>query len=183
MKANYLRTTFKAILLSQREKAMKALIFYKELLQRVPKEEAWIYYQESPYYDSMKGLLPVDTISPVCILETAVDTIDEYVEAIDSFNDRELAAFLLGLGLHWFPLRYWGVKELNNQLAKINAAMTFYKDLENKIPSSELWKFEKQCLFEILPGLISPEIYKPTDALRILKELVEGMISILEQKS
>lgn len=179
---NGLKATLKHILRLQREKGIKSLSSYRELLKTTPTEESWRFERESPFYDSMQGMIPLETLSPVYILETAINTIDEYLEAIDNFNEDQFSAFLLGLGLNWLPLHYWGMKELDNYLAKIDKALAFYKELEAEVSAEDLWRHKKQGFFEPLATIIPPETYKPSEALRMIRELVAGMIRVLSHR-
>ncbi|MCJ7481571.1 MAG: hypothetical protein MUO31_01250 [Thermodesulfovibrionales bacterium] len=181
-KTDKLKKSINTIFLLQKTNCEKALEFYDKLESMTDEEESWKYSQEIPFFDTLKELVVQEQGSPVYILERAIATIDEYIEALENFSDDQFAAFLLGIGLNWIPFNYWGVKELDIYLSKIKKAISFYENLEATLSSDELWKVSKKGFLEILPQLIPPAEHKPTYILKTIKELIEGTIEVLADR-
>lgn len=134
----------------QRKQLEKSLKFYEQLKKSISEDEQWKIVEESPVFDALIGVSAVTkTDLPNDIIETIIETVDEYIEAVDSFSADQFAAFLLGLGLRWIPFQYWGMKNLGEYYAKLQKELAFNEKLEAEIPEDEIWKLEKTDPFNI----------------------------------
>lgn len=175
------REPLKSILVDKRQRCQKALEFYEELMRVVPEEETWKYAEVSIFYDNLGGLVYLGPTDPVSSLKTIMQTIDEYLTALDEFSDDQFAAFLLGVGLTWIPIRYWGMQELHKYYAQIKGATAFYEKLLAETPEDEHWKFKKSGVFD-LPAWIPHTELMPMEILKRARELVESMIAMLADR-
>ncbi|WP_298003752.1 hypothetical protein [Anaerolinea sp.] len=173
-----LRTT----LITQKQNCEKSLSFYKELLSTIPLDEQWKFYQKLPFHKELAELIPGDDLSPVEVLEAIINTLDEYISAIDKFSEEQWLAFILGLGLKWFPFNYWGVDQTEKYLEKIIAGIKFYTQLSLNTPIDELWKFEKQDLFRII-DLVPPVHISPIDMLNFYRDFLVATLALLKNNS
>ncbi len=172
----------KSLLLDQKNKFNKALDFYQTLEEAVPLENHWKIQRESPFQDRLGDIIPGNIVLPTHILQTALNTIEEYITAIDNFTADQFAAFLLGVGLSWVPIRYWGIQDTYDHLSRIKKAIAFYEHLEAEIPEEEYWKIKKTSPFEALPELVPPSESMPSEVLGKSCELVESMLRVLEDR-
>jgi hypothetical protein len=179
--ATRLRQPIRELIHEQRLKCEQTLEFYRELSNVMPDEEKWKIKRESPFHDTLRGTVGMGTFLPEDILETALQTMDEYLEAIDTFSDDQYAAFLLGVGLNWIPLRYWGLEELHKYRAEIQKASAFYEELLEKMSEDEHWKVVRSVQWA-LPGLIPEGKLLPTELLDRARDLVESMIAVLADR-
>jgi len=176
------RQAIKSLLEKQRSKCEKSLSFYSEIERKTPVADQWKYSKENPFYDDLNGLIAKEIISPVIILETIIQTLDEYLLAVSRFSDREWAAFLLGLGLNWLPVEYWGIAQLTEYQGKIQKSASFYSDLTAKIPREDQWKFTKEGVFD-LPDIIPPDALSPREVLQIANDINSSMLSALSSRA
>ena len=171
-----------AMFLDQKQKFEEALLFYRQLEQSVPTESHWKIRRESLFQDDLGGLVPCDFELPTMMVETAIQTTDEYIAAIDNFTPDQFAAFLLGVGLNWLPFSYWGIQEMEHNLAKIEKSRAYYDKVETSIPEEEDWKIKMQSPFIALTSLAPPDTLKSSKVLEKASELVKSILHVLADR-
>ena len=57
---------------------------------------------------------------------------NEYIKALNEFSEDQFAAFLMGVGVKWLNLPYWGIKNLEFQCDKIEEYLASYKKFESE---------------------------------------------------
>jgi hypothetical protein len=92
---------------------------------------------------------------PSTTIETAVKTMDEYIQALNEFSADQFEAFLMGVGANWLNLPYWGIQSLRFQCKIIEEGLIAYKGLESKTPEV----YEKRNSYRVVP------IYNPSKKL------------------
>jgi hypothetical protein len=177
-----IKSILKSVFLLQRQKVEKAMIFHRSIHKSTPKDELWKIVHDSPFYDTLDGLLPSERQYPAETAEVLLNTIDEYLRAIEKFDNDQLAAFLMGMGVNWMPFRYYGLEELNKHLAILNKSIRFHQEIQSKTPVGEQWKL-KRGFFEIMPDLAPQEERLPAEVIDIMRQIVEGTIKVLSARS
>lgn len=171
-----------SILMDQKHACEKMLAYYIELEDKVPEEDLWQHERITPFYNDLQELVPGESQPVSALLDTAIQTIDEYLGAIESFTDDQLAAFFLGLGLTWLPISYWGIHCLYDYSVKIQKKLAYYeKLLLEKIPEEDHWQFEKTGIFNI-PDLAVPDSMAPTKVLELASKLAGSMLDVLSDR-
>jgi len=183
-KKSHLRAQIKSIVLDYQEKCKRSLIFYKKLSDGMPHDEKWKLEEYSQFNNSLpwrEGTSRQKTQHPLTKIETAIKTMDEYLNAIEKFSDEQFAAFILGLGFNWIPASYWGVSELRDYLSWLKGIYKVELKVEAKIPEKDRWKLTKKEAIDPLFDLIPSDEIPKTRLLKKHIEFIEGMISVLEE--
>lgn len=175
---NPIRSIFK----DQKSRLEKALEYYKSLEKNLPPEEEWKIMKSSPLHDSIGGILARTTILPSEILLPAIQTMDEYIDAIDAFSDDQFAAFMLGVCVNWIPIQYWGIEELSKQYEQIQRRRAYYEKVEAEIPEEEFWRLKEMNPFAVLTDTTPPGEKMPSEILEIARSLVECLLRVLSER-
>ena len=160
----------------------EALKFYNKLEDSVPLDDHWKVLQESPLHDDLRGLMPHQQDFPSRISSTAIQTMNEYLEAIDAFTDDQFAAFMMGICVNWIPVQYWGIEEVEKHCSEIQKARAYYDKLEAEIPKDELWKITWRNPLVALPGLEAAGEKMPSEILEMARQLNECLIQTLADR-
>lgn len=182
-KMTAIKIILKSVFLLQRQKVEKAMILHGSIQKNTPNDEFWKIMHDSPFYDTLDGLLPSERQYPAETAKVLLNTIDEYIRAIEKFDNDQLAAFMMGMGVNWIPLGYYGVDELNKYLDILNKSLKFHQEIQSMTPIAELWKLKKRGFFEIMPDLVTQEERLPAEVIDVMIQIVEGTIKVLSGRS
>jgi hypothetical protein len=163
-----------------KSKIQDALRFYRKLEDTIPASEHWKIQQTSSFWPTLGGLLSSDVMSPVKILDTALSTVDYYIQTLDIMTPDQLAAFYLGLGIDWLEISYWGMPNALKALEKVDKGLKFYRRLEEDISDNEMWKIKKRDDRIPLERLVPPSEKLPSEILAEFRELLVSQIEALE---
>jgi hypothetical protein len=107
--------------------------------------------QVSPLLESVDDLVHGDLELPSTTIKTALETVNEYIKALNEFSEDQFEAFLMGVGANWLNLPYWGISGLKFQCKKIEEWMIEYKNLESKDSKQNRRTYEKRNPCRVLP--------------------------------
>ena len=131
----------------QKEELESCLNFYKKLENDASESDKREMAQVSPLLERIDELVNGEPELPSTTIETAVKTMDEYIQALNDFSEDQFEAFLMGVGANWLNLPYWGIPSLKFQCKKIEKWLIHFKDLESKTPEI----YEKRNPYRALP--------------------------------
>ena len=171
----------KAIILEQKRKLEKALTIHEQVESRMPGHDRWQAQQESCLHDGLGGLISSDIMLPASILRTAVETMDEYLAALDGFTDQEYRAFMLGLGLQWLHIRYWGKEDLQRYAQKLAQTRSLYEDREASSPAGTM-QVQPPIPFLALPELTLLEGVRPSHVVTKAEAVAQAMLQVLGKR-
>lgn len=135
--------------------------------------------QNSPLLERIDDMVTGEPEMPSATIETALNTMDEYLKALDEFSEDQFKAFLMGVGVNWLNLPYWGIQGLNFQCKKIEESMTSFKDRESKNPA----KYEKLNPVNDLPVYIHSKKLLQSEILANELSLYKSMMQVFYDKS
>ena len=110
------------MLCQQRENLVNGLSLNLAIEDRMPEDKRWQAEKPSCLFNTLGGTLKRERRLPSEMLDIGIQTVDEYLRALEGFSDREFTAFMLGLGLSGMRIPYWGLKQLNRYLQMLSAA-------------------------------------------------------------
>jgi hypothetical protein len=128
----------------QKKELEGCLAFRKKLEEDSSESDKREMAQVSPLLESVDDLVNGDPELPSTTIETAVETMNEYIKALNEFSEDQFAAFLMGVGADWLNLPYWGIKNLEFQCEKIEEYMALHKKLESRALKEEQPPDEKR---------------------------------------
>lgn len=155
---------------------------FLHLEDTMPEEDHWKILRRGIFWDELNGTVPVEVGKPSEMLAIAISAIQEYIESIEHFTADQFAAFLLGLGMSNFPLRYWGMEELEKFYKKIPSIYAHYEKLENELGENSIWKIERYDPFRPPGDLLPRKSIRPTELLQTAMQLAESMIVTLKNR-
>jgi hypothetical protein len=175
------KAPFINLLRKQRKELKDLLEFYKETEQHTPPDVQWKILRQSPFE---KWIYPfarqTEKILPSAILEVAIQTLDEYIGAVENFSFDQLKAFFLGLGLKWIPFQYWGLKHLREHHKQLTQVLRYFENLESKTPESHRWKHSEKDPIRALDD-IEPKLLLHSEIISRDLGLVEAILSVLRK--
>ena len=162
------------MLCQQREKLVDSLRLNLAVEDRMPEDERWQAEKPSCLLNTLGGTLKRERRLPSEMLDIGIQTVDEYLRALEGFSDREFAAFMLGLGLSGMRIPYWGLKQLNRYLQMLSAAQARWGDTTlcplSATPSEH---------FDMMPALTADNDVTVAQVIAGAKALTETMIETL----
>jgi hypothetical protein len=171
---------FLILLLKQKENLESTLEYYNKLENSIPEKNHW-RIMKTDDFQKKQFWYPGSTTYPSRQAEIAMKTIDEYIEAIESFTEDQFAAFIMGLGINWIPIQYWGMENLSNYYYKIQQDIAYYEKLESELPKDQHWKIKELNPLNAYSLTVSMS-EEPTKILHQISDLVKSMLSILSEK-
>ena len=141
----------------QKEVLEEGLKFWKDYEKKLSESERQPFALLSPLLESFDDLVHGDLEMPSTFFKNAAETMNEYIKALNEFSEDQFAAFLMGVGVNWLNLPYWGIQGLKFQCEKIEESLTLYKNLESEVSGKGPQIFEKPNPNRILP------IYNPSN--------------------
>lgn len=175
------RSAIRERLQENREEVSAALQFYLRTEKNLSKAERAKISNLYACMPNLSELLPNETdMTPSKILLLVLEAIEEYLRVLDSFTEDQFAAFVLGMGLWWIPLPFWGLQASRDQKAKVAKAMKEWQGMEEVFKDSEKGHLEKPLLFSPVVDLVPPQKAMPTKILSIYAELLNAQIAVLE---
>ncbi len=170
------------LLEQQKTKCQQAHKFYQQLERSIPVEEQWKVLKVKKLATDLNGMIPGRTCPPTTILDSIIGALDEYLCALKSFTPDQIAAFMLGLGMRWFPFEYWGMRELLEYREQLERASAYYKKVESSIAKDEMWKIEKRDPSVCFPDLTPPSQLRPSFILKQAMEYADMAIQVLADR-
>jgi len=173
----------KRCLNTAKNKLQKSLVFHEAIEESMPESHHWSIKREPEMRHTVYDLLRYRSELPTDLLREVISTIDEYIASLDNMSADQVSAFFLGLGLSWINLPYFGRRNTEETLSKIDTALKFSTRLEKAIPSDDSWKVEKEELFIPLGTLVPRDRKLPTELLKEYRELLSEQLRALEEWS
>jgi hypothetical protein len=102
----------------QKEELERCLENWKKLEQDASGNNKRSIRSRSPLLESVDDLVHGDLELPSTTIKTAVETVNEYIKALNEFSEDQFEAFLMGVGVNWLNLPYWGIPGLKFQCKK-----------------------------------------------------------------
>ena len=171
-------------LLRKQLKELEGLLtHHKKIEQKTPTDIQWKILEDTPFY---KWVYPLakknEKFLPSEIIEVAIQTLDEYIRAIENFSIDQLEAFFMGLGLRWIPFQYWGLEYLRECHKDYKQAVDYFEKIESSGPKEHKWKFLDKDPISAL-HLIQPERLLHSEIISRDLALLKSILSVLSKKS
>jgi len=177
------KESFLDLLQKQKKKLENLLKHYRKIEQTTPPGSQWRLLEESPFDKWVYPLArKTEKIMPTVIIEAAIQTLDEYIRAIENFSLAQLEAFFLGLGLKWIPFQYWGLKHLRENHKQHTQAINFLRDVESSQPKEQLWRYLGEDRINAL-HFIQPERLLDSEIISRDLVLINDILTVLSRKS
>ena len=167
---------FLEIFREQKEELCGLLEFYEKLEENASEEVKAKMAQRSPLLENVGGLVHGNLELPSKTLKTAIDTLTEYIEALEKFSADQFSAFLLGLGINWLSLPYWGVPYLRFQIEKVEEAMEAFKEHEIALKEVGLPKIKIRNPYKVLPTYNPSKELLKSEILAITLSFLKSML-------
>jgi hypothetical protein len=166
----------------QKEELEGCLAFWKKLEKDASEGDKLKMAQRSPLLEQIDDLVHGDLELPSTTVGTALETMNEYIRALNEFSEDQFAAFLMGVGASWLNLPYWGISELEFQCKKIEESLAVNKKLESEASKGDLPKYEKLNPYRALPRYnISKNLN--SEILENALSLFKNMMQVLSARS
>jgi hypothetical protein len=175
------REPWRQMLLRQREECEQALSYYRQLCAAVPDEQKWKLEKDSIFSNTLKGLVSPERVQPTTELEIAIQTMDEYLAALDRFTNDQFAAFLFGVGLIWSQIFYSGLERLRQYRDKLQESMEGHAELARRVPQNGQWQLRREVEGPL--PLVPSDVMYPADILQRTIPLVDSMLAVLTNRS
>jgi hypothetical protein len=163
----------------QKEELEGCLAFWKKLEEDASESDKREMAQNSPLLERIDDLVNGEPEMPSATIETALNTMDEYLKAMDKFSEDQFEAFIMGVGVNWLNLPYWGIQSLNFQCKKIEESMTSFKDRESKNPAI----YEKLNPVNALPVYIHSKKLLQSEILANELSLYKSIMQVLSDRT
>jgi hypothetical protein len=167
----------------QKEGLKNSPEFYRQLLEDASEDDKLSMAQRSPLLEKIDGLVHGDIEYPPTTIETVVATMNEYIKALNEFSEDQFAAFLMGVGVNWLNLPYWGISNLEFQCEKIEEKLATYKKLESNASKDDLLAYEKRNPYRALPLYNASEMLLPSKILKNALSFFKSMLQVLSTRS
>ena len=159
----------------------KELKDYLEVLKKLEKSAPM--FRRSPLLERVDDLVHGDPELLSTTFETAVETMDEYIKALNEFSEDQFAAFLMGVGANWLNLPYWGLKNLKFQCEKNEEYMILNKDLESRPSEQKRGISKRQNPYRALPIYNPSKSLPNSDILAKAQSFFKSMLHVLSTRS
>ena len=159
------------------------LAFRKKLEEDSSESDKREMAQVSPLLERIEDLVNGDLELPSNTIETAVETNNEYIKALNEFSEDQFEAFLMGVGANWLNLPYWGVPGLKFQCKKIEDWLIEHKDLESKDSGQKRRTYEKRNLYNALPIYNHSRKLLHSEVLANALSFFKSMLQVLSTRS
>ena len=169
----------------QKEVLEDYLKFWKDYEENLSESERQPFALLSPLLESVDDLVHGDLEMPSTFLENAAETMNEYIKALNEFSEDQFAAFLMGVGLNWLNLPYWGIPSLKFQCKKIEERLIACKGLESKASEKKQREYEQRNPFVALPiytDVVEKKIL-PSEILSNALQFFKSMLQVLSTRS
>jgi hypothetical protein len=167
----------------QKEELKNSPKFYKKLLEDASEDDKLAMAQRSPLLEKIDGLVHGDIEFPPTTIETVVETMNEYIKVLNEFSEDQFAAFLMGVGVNWLNLPYWGISNLEFQCEKIEERLAVYKKLESNASKDDLLAYEKRNPYNALPLYNASEMLLDSEVLTKALTFFKSMLQVLSTRS
>jgi hypothetical protein len=125
----------------QKKKLENLLEEFRRIEQKTTPDSEWRLLRESPFNEWIYPLArKSEKIMPTTIVEVAIQTLDEYISALERFSPEQLEAFFFGLGLKWIPFQFWGLEHLRKHYKDLPRAIDYFKNVESSVPEESQWQ-------------------------------------------
>ena len=155
----------------------------EKLEKDAPESDKREMAQVSPLLERIEDLVNGEPEMPSTTIETAVETMNEYIKALNVFSEDQLEAFLMGVGANWLNLPYWGVPGLKFQCKKIEDWLIKHKDLESKGSEQKRRTYEKRNPYNALPFYNHSRKLLHSEILANALSFFESMLQVLSTRS
>jgi hypothetical protein len=135
----------------QKEVLEEGLKFWKDCEEKLSESERQPFALLSPLLEGFDDLVHGDLEMPSTTFKNAAETMNEYIKALNEFSEDQFAAFLMGVGVNWLNLPYWGIPSLKFQCKKIEERLISCKGMESKASEKKQREYETSNPFVALP--------------------------------
>jgi hypothetical protein len=167
----------------QKRELEGCLAFWKKLEEDSSESDKREMAQVSPLLERIEDLVNGDLELPSTTIETAVETMNEYIKALNEFSEDQFEAFLMGVGANWLNLPYWGVPGLKFQCKKIEDWLIEHKDLESKDSGQKRRTYEKRNPYNALPIYNHSRKLLHSEILANALSFFKSMLQVLSNRS
>jgi hypothetical protein len=152
-------------------------------LEDASEDDRLAFALRSPLLEKIDGLVHGDLEYPPNTIETVVETMDEYIKALNDFSEDQFAAFLMGVGVNWLNLPYWGLKSLEFQCKKIEESLALSKKVESNASKDDLRAYERRDPYNALPLYNQSEMLLDSEILAKALTFFKTMLQVFSARS